>query len=104
MGSILQVVQVGDGVVTLDDGTLAGSHKTIQSGFANAVKILGCSIEEAVKMASTNPARVSAFHGELGSIEAGKIADLAVFDRDLEVTATLIGGEVCWPPGSGQRR
>jgi N-acetylglucosamine-6-phosphate deacetylase len=95
-----QVVQVEDGVVTLDDGTLAGSHKTIHAGFVNSVKLLGLSIEDAVKMASTNPARVCAFHGELGTIEPGKIADLAVFDRDLGATATLIGGEVCWPPGS----
>lgn len=93
-----QVVQVEDGVVTLDDGTLAGSHRTVHSGFVNMVKILDRSIEDAVKMASTNPARVSAFHGELGSIEPGKIADLAIFDRDLGVKATLIGGEVCWPP------
>lgn len=96
-----QVVQVEDGVVTLDDGTLAGSHKTIHAGLRNAVEVLGCSVADAVKMASTNPAQVSAFHGELGSLEAGKIADIAIFDRDLDVRATLIGGEVCWTPGSG---
>jgi N-acetylglucosamine-6-phosphate deacetylase len=99
-----QVVQVEDGVVTMDDGTLAGSHRTIHAGLKNVVQMLGSSIEDGVKMASTNPAKVSAFCGELGSIELGKIGDLAILDKGLDVKATVIGGEVAWRSDSSYGR
>jgi N-acetylglucosamine-6-phosphate deacetylase len=44
-------------------------------------------------MASLNPARVLGLDSEIGSLEAGKQANLAVFDRDFNVVATIRRGQ-----------
>jgi N-acetylglucosamine-6-phosphate deacetylase len=43
-------------------------------------------------MASLTPARVLGLDGEMGSIEVGKLANLAVFDQDFNVVATILRG------------
>jgi predicted amidohydrolase YtcJ len=61
--------------------------------------------EEAIKMYTINGARVLFWEDKLGSIEEGKLADLAVLDhdiltcpldeiRDTRVLMTMVGGEI----------
>ena len=61
--------------------------------------------EEAIRLHTVNGARVMMWDNELGSIEAGKFADLVVLDTDIlacplddirntKVLATLVGGRV----------
>ena len=47
---------------------------------------------QGVRMASLTPARVLGLDREMGSIEVGKLASLAVFDRDFDVVDTYIRG------------
>jgi N-acetylglucosamine-6-phosphate deacetylase len=51
------------------------------------------SLVEVVRMATLTPARIAGVEAEVGSIEAGKRADLVVLDRELNVRAVYIGGE-----------
>jgi N-acetylglucosamine-6-phosphate deacetylase len=43
-------------------------------------------------MATLTPARVIGVDGEKGSLEAGKDADIAIFEEDFTVWRTMIGG------------
>ena len=48
-------------------------------------------LAEAVRMASTNPARVTGLD-DRGAIDAGKRADLVVLSNELEVMRTFVAG------------
>jgi len=57
-------------------------------------KFAGVSLPEAVRMASLNPARVLGIEKEKGSLEAGKDADIVIFDKDLKVKHTIVKGNM----------
>jgi N-acetylglucosamine-6-phosphate deacetylase len=82
-----------DGVAPrLPDGTLAGSALTMDTAVRNVVQHAGVSLEDAVRAASTTPARV-VNAADRGRIAPGCRADLVALDADLRVSATWIGGE-----------
>ena len=81
------------GAARLADGqTLAGSTLTMDVAFRRAVRDLGVPIEEAVRASSTTPARVLGIADRVGSLEAGRDADLLVLSEDLAVDAVMSGG------------
>ncbi len=88
-GKLMRVI---DGVCQSDDGTLAGSDLDMAGAVRGAVEMLGLSLEQAVRMASINPACFMGLDGERGSIAVGKVADFVLLDNDLQVTATYIAG------------
>jgi len=53
-------------------------------------------LAEAIRMSNLYPARAIGVDDRLGSVEKGKIANLAVFTSDYKVTATVLNGE--WKP------
>lgn len=57
---------------------LAGSASPVIKGVANVMKVTGCSIADAIKMSSTNPARLYGLN-DRGSLEKGKRADIILF-------------------------
>ena len=65
------------------------------------MKVTGCSLAEAVQMASTNPARL--YHlQDRGEIKPGMRADLVLFridDFKVQVEKTLVNGEVVYERG-----
>ncbi len=83
---------VRDGVVRLENGTIAGSARTLADGVRNLIKD-GIPIEDVSKMASLNPAKAIGLENSIGSLKVGKIADIAVMDEDYKVIATYIDGE-----------
>ncbi|MGB3924732.1 MAG: amidohydrolase family protein, partial [Caldicoprobacterales bacterium] len=56
----------------------------LMDGVRNVVKLAGVSLEDAVAMASINPARLLGLDDKIGSIEVGKRADLVVIDDDIK--------------------
>lgn len=74
-------------------GTLAGASVTMIESVENAVKQVGISLHEALRMVNLYPARVLKMEQELGDIAAGKVANLTVFDRDFNVLRTAVNGE-----------
>ncbi len=77
-------------------GLLAGSGLTMERSVRNAVSMLGVSIEDAVRMASANPARVLGLQEIKGRIAEGCDADLVLMDGDLNVLRTWVGGRCCY--------
>lgn len=85
---------VSDGrTVRGDDGGLASS----MCGMDRMVEVMhratGATLPEILRMASLTPARLTGLSGEVGSLEAGKRADVIVLSRDLAVEAVYLGGE-----------
>ena len=56
------------------------------------ITIGGCTLQQAVQMASLNPARVMGVADRKGSLEAGKDADIVIFGDNVEVFATIVSG------------
>lgn len=83
-------VEVKDGKC-LADGKLAGSVLTMDSAVRNVMQFSQCSLQDAVRLASRNPARVSGLTGK-GTLEAGAAADIVVLEPDGQVRSTIIHG------------
>jgi N-acetylglucosamine-6-phosphate deacetylase len=77
---------------TVKDNTLAGSGLTMDVAFRNVINMLHLDIPQAVRLVSTNPAKVVGAAGK-GQLEAGYDADFVILDSRLEVLQTWIGGE-----------
>ncbi len=88
-----QEVTVDDHSARLRDGTLAGSILTLNKAVLNILKHTDLEIHEAVALASLNPARLLGADQEKGSIKIGKDADIVIFDDELNVQMTFLGGE-----------
>lgn len=82
------------GVYKLPDGTIAGSALTMIDAVRNLVRLHGLSVAEAVGLAASNPARLLGIAGRKGSIQAGKDADLVIFNKDFDVKMTIVRGTI----------
>ncbi|MFI4940561.1 MAG: N-acetylglucosamine-6-phosphate deacetylase [Burkholderiales bacterium] len=79
------------GGVRLADGTLAGSALTMDQALRNLVG-LGLPLDDASRRMSTYAADYLGMP-ERGRLAVGRIADIAVFDRDLNLKAVYVEGE-----------
>ena len=91
-----QEVTVQDGKAVLSDGTLAGSILRFAQAVQNIVHFTGCSLEDAIKMSSINPAKQLNIYDRKGSIAKGKDADIVILDENLEVVMTFCRGELAY--------
>ena len=92
-----QKVFVKNGEARLEDGTLAGSIAAMNQVVLNFLVNSGATLPEAVAMATVNPARELGVYDRIGSLEKGKLADIAILDsEDFHVKQTLIGGELVY--------
>lgn len=74
------------------DDAIAGSALTMIDSVKNIVSY-GLHLEQAVHMASTNPARIMK-QDHLGVIAPGYDADLVILSEKLQVLYTIIGGKI----------
>ena len=86
-----QDVYVKDGEARLIDGTLAGSIVSMNTAVKNAYQHLGLKLNEAVNLASYNPAQ-SLGEDLLGEIKEGNYADIIFFDENINIDKTMIKG------------
>jgi N-acetylglucosamine-6-phosphate deacetylase len=77
-------------------GTLAGSVASMNFDIANMIHRVGCSLADAVRMATINPARVIGVADRKGSLEVGKDADLTIIDADVNVYLTMVKGQIVY--------
>lgn len=82
---------VNNGVVTLENGTIAGSAMTLYNGFKNLVNS-GFPMEDVSRMLSLSPAKSLGVDNITGSISIGKSADLVLLDSDLNIQKTFVQG------------
>lgn len=97
-----QKVVVEDGVAKLlDRSAFAGSVATTDRLVRTMVQLAGVPLFDAVKMMTATPARILHVDDRKGSIEKGKDADLVIFDADISVLDTIIGGDVIFRKQNG---
>ncbi|MBU2049112.1 N-acetylglucosamine-6-phosphate deacetylase [Stenotrophomonas rhizophila] len=88
-----EVITAVDGVVRNAAGSLAGSALDMATAVRNSVQLLGVSLAEAARMASTYPAQFLNLDDRYGHIAEGHHADLVLLDDALQVRSTWIAGQ-----------
>ena len=92
-----QDVIVEDGVAKLPDrSAFAGSVATADRLVRTMVTMGGCSIPQAVKMITENPAKIMGISDRKGSIAPGKDADIVIFDDGVNIGRTIVNGNVIY--------
>lgn len=91
-----QDVTVQDGKAVLADGTLAGSILRLGDAVKNIQSFSGCSLKDAVEMASVNPAKQLNIYERKGSISVGKDADIVILDENSQVSSTYCRGKLAF--------
>ena len=86
-------ITVTDDACFLPDGTLAGSRLTMDGAFRTLVLKMGASLVDAAYVCATSQARQLGLT-RTGEIAEGMVADLAVLTADLQVAATVLGGQL----------
>lgn len=89
-------VQVKNGVAALADGTMAGSVITLNTAVKNALNLSTVSPLEAFRMATVNPCNVLSLHGNNGNISPGALADITVFDKNMNCIASFADGKLLY--------
>lgn len=84
-------VQVAGGAARLMDGTIAGSATCLMEAMRRAVGF-GIPLTDAIKAASFNPAQVIGESSRIGSLAAGKQADLVLLNAQLQVVRVMLRG------------
>lgn len=92
-----QEVIVEDGVAKLlDKSAFAGSVATADRLVRTMVQIAGCSIPDAIRMITENPAKVMGIADKKGSLVPGMDADVVIFDKNINIKNTIIGGRIVY--------
>ncbi|UED88519.1 N-acetylglucosamine-6-phosphate deacetylase [Streptomyces profundus] len=93
-------VEVTDGVARIAEagtppgtGAIAGSTLTLDRAFQHAATVDGLPVAEVSRSLSGTPARLLGVADRVGSIEAGKDADLVVLDAAFELVGVVRKGE-----------
>lgn len=84
-------VQVKDGRATAR-GVLAGSVLTLDLALANFIKFTGASIEQGLRLLSSNPAAMTGLAHRAGTLAPGKAANMVAVDTGGRLVASVVGG------------
>lgn len=92
-----QEVIVEDGVAKLLDRTaFAGSVATADRCVRTMVREAGCSIPDAVRMMTANPAAIMGIADRKGVIAPGYDADIVIFDDEINIGYTIVDGKIIY--------
>lgn len=91
-----QKVIVKNGSARLEDDTLAGSILTLDNAIKNMKNNIDASLCEIISMVTINPAKDINIYDKKGSIEKGKDADIAIFDKDINISMTIVEGNIVY--------
>ncbi|KAF8161308.1 carbohydrate esterase family 9 protein [Crassisporium funariophilum] len=89
-------VKEGDKLYLEGTNTLAGSVVTLDKCVRNFSRFTGCSLGEAIKCATYNPAKCLGIEHKKGTLRPGAHADLVVLDRQGVVLSTWVRGKQAW--------
>ena len=91
--------QLGGFAVQVDNGramargVLAGSVLTLDRALENFVAFTGASIDQGLRLLTANPAAMTGFREQTGSLAVGQRADLVAVDAAGKLLGSLIGGQ-----------
>jgi N-acetylglucosamine-6-phosphate deacetylase len=88
--------RIEGGVVRAEDGTIAGSALHCDRAVRNLMDYASLPFARAIVNATAAPARLLGIERECGTLEAGKRADLAVWDKEYAVLATVVAGRAVY--------
>lgn len=91
-----QPVIVKNGAARLENGALAGSILTLNRAVKNIYDNTNYPLYEIVKMASYNGAKYCRVDDRKGQIKENLDADLTIFDENIDVKMTIIGGKIVY--------
>lgn len=80
----------------LADGTIAGSVLKLNNAVKNVLDHTTLPVNEVFKMASLNPAAAIHCDDRLGSLEAGKDADIIIADENINIIRTIKKGKTIY--------
>lgn len=89
-------VKEGDKLYLEGTSTLAGSVVTLDKCVRNFSRFTGCSLGEAIKCATFNPAKCLGIENRKGTLRPGADADLVVLDRQGNPVSTWVRGRQVW--------
>ncbi|KAJ3776325.1 carbohydrate esterase family 9 protein [Lentinula raphanica] len=89
-------VKEGDKLYLEGTNTLAGSVVTLDKCVRNFARFTGCTLAEAIKCATYNPAKCLGIEKKKGTLRPGADADLVVFDSQGVVQSTWVKGKQVW--------
>ncbi len=84
-------VQVKDGRATAR-GVLAGSVLTLDRALANFIQFTGASIDQALRLLSSNPAAMTGLAHRAGTLAPGRSANLVAIDATGKLVGSIVGG------------
>lgn len=88
-----QEIEAVDGRCLRSDGTLSGALLDMSAAVRNCVRLLGTSLEDALRFASRNPAEFLGLGHILGRLGPGNRADMVALDpATLSIHATWVAG------------
>jgi N-acetylglucosamine-6-phosphate deacetylase len=85
---------VKEGAARLESGNLAGSVLTMDQAVRNAVHLLHLPLTDAIAMASQVSAASLGLGKTKGTLACGMDGDVVLLGKDLEISATIVAGEV----------
>ena len=80
----------------LADGTIAGSVLKLNDGVKNVLANTSLPVNEVFNMASLNPATAIHCEDRIGSLEAGKDADIIIADENIGIVRTIKKGRTIY--------
>ena len=86
--------RIEGGVVRAEDGTIAGSALHVDRAVRNLMAYASIPFERAITNATAAPASLLGIERDCGTLEAGKRADLSIWNDRYEVIATIVAGEI----------
>ncbi len=86
-------VQVANGRATAR-GVLAGSVLTLDRALANFTEFTGAPLEQSLRLLTVNPAAMTGFADQTGSIKVGQPANLVAVDVQGKLVASFIKGQL----------
>lgn len=88
-----QDVYVKGNAARLKSGNLAGSILNLNKAVYNFFKNTNLTLNEAINMASINPAKSIRIDDKKGSLEIGKDADISIFDEEMNCYLAISEGK-----------
>jgi N-acetylglucosamine-6-phosphate deacetylase len=85
-----------DGTARYHDGTLIGTAVGLNVLVRRLTGATGCTLDDALRTATRTPARSIGIDAAKGEIAKGKDADIVIFNHDLSVWKTMVGGETVY--------
>jgi N-acetylglucosamine-6-phosphate deacetylase len=85
-------VQVAQGRA-MARGVLAGSVLTLDRALTNFMKFTGASLEQALRLASVNPAAMTGLNDQVGSVAVGRVASLVAVDAAGKLVGSVVNGQ-----------